>query len=395
MGPRARLGGLMTDRVAQWASLLDRLYPVADAETWDSVGLQVGDPADEVSAVLVCLDVTAATIAETIDRGAQLLLAHHPLLFRPLERLTPASAAGRLALQAARGGVSVVAAHTNFDAAVDGTTRPIVDALGLTDVQPLLPLRAGGDTVKLAVFVPQEATAAVMDAAFVAGGGQIGEYDDCSFRVLGTGSFRPSAQANPTVGARERRNEVTEERLEVVVPRWRMSSVIEAVVAAHPYEEVALDVYPLEPTPRAPARAKGLGRLGRLPHPMTVGAVAQRLRTALPSPHLRVAGDVRRDVTRVAACGGAGDSLIGAAIAADAELYITGDLRHHPTLDAMTQGLALIDAGHYATEAPAMASLIDRLQAGAADHGLTARLLASETSTEPWADVPDEEEPPL
>ena len=373
----------MADRVSDWLQVLHDAYPVADAEPWDNVGLQVGDPAATVEAVLVCLDVTAATLAEAADAGAALVVAHHPLLFRSLDQLTPASAAGRLALQAARAGIAVAAAHTNFDVASDGTTAPIERLLGITDAKPLTPAAARDGFVKLVVFVPVEATGAVMAAAFAAGAGGIGEYDECSFRVSGTGTFRPSAAANPAVGERGLRNDVPEDRVEMVLPSARASAVVDAVNAAHPYEEVALDVYPLAGIGRA-GPGKGLGRVGDLATPLTIAEAAQRLREGLPSPLLRAAGDPSRVVTRVAACGGAGDSLIAAAQAAGAELYVTGDLRHHVTLDALTMGMAVIDAGHYATESAALPALLERLTHGAREHGLQARLLPSAVSTEPW-----------
>ena len=372
----------MGDQVAQWLDVLHAAFPPGDAEAWDTVGLQVGDPADPVDAVLVCLDVTPATLAEAEAQGASLVVAHHPLFFRPLERLTPGSATGRLVLQAARAGLAVAAAHTNFDVAAEGTTEPIQRLLGMTDARPLT--KTGGGYAKVVVFVPVEATAAVMAAGFSSGAGGIGEYDECSFRVSGTGTFRPSDTANPAVGERGRRNEVAEDRVEMVVPTERTSAVVAAVTAAHPYEEAALDVYPLAGVGPGAAPPKGLGRIGDLATPMTVAEAARRLREGLPSPLLRAAGDPDRIVTRVAACGGAGDSLIGAAQAAGADLYVTGDLRHHVATDALTMGMALIDAGHYATEAAALPALVKRLTDGATERGLSARLLASSVSTEPW-----------
>ena len=372
----------MTDRVADWVAAIDAAYPFAQAASWDQVGLQVGDPQASVDGVLVCLDVTAETIAEAQQAGANLILAHHPLLFRPLERLTPDSAAGRLALAAASAGISVVAAHTNFDAAVDGTTAPVMSLLGIESATPL-EASSGGGLVKIVVFVPVESTGEVLRAAFDAGAGGIGDYDECSFRVTGTGTFRPSAQANPAVGERERRNDVAEDRVEMIVERRRASAAVAAITQAHPYEEVALDVYPLEGI-AADGPATGLGRVGDLPAPLPLREVARRLRDGLPSPLLRVAGDPDREVSRVAACGGAGDSLIEAALRAGADVYVTGDLRHHVTLDARTQGMALIDAGHFRTEAAALPSLLDAVRTAALDRGLSARLLASEAVTDPW-----------
>ncbi|MFP5380270.1 MAG: Nif3-like dinuclear metal center hexameric protein [Vicinamibacteria bacterium] len=265
-----------------------------------------------------------------------------------------------------------------------GSLRAAAAALGISDATPLVAAPPTSDTVKLAVFTPAEATGTVLAAAFAAGAGVIGEYDECSFRVSGTGTFRPSAAAAPAVGERERRNEVSEERLEVVVGRRVLADVVNAVIAAHPYEEVAFDVFPTEAVAHDGAAAKGTGRVGDLVEPLPLAEVAERLRARLPSPHLRYAGDPARPVARVAACGGAGDGYIGAAVAAGADVYVTGDLRHHVTLDALTQGMALIDAGHFATEAPAMATLMGTLEREAARRGLHARLLASAVRTEPW-----------
>lgn len=373
-----------TDTVGDWVRLTEACYPPEDAEDWDEVGLMVGAPEDPVRRVLVSLDVTPQVIAEAVEQGADLVVAHHPLLFRPLARLTPDTASGRVALQAARAGVAVLAAHTNFDTAEIGTSDPAVALLGLEAVTPLQAAAGGSADVKLVTFVPSADTPKVLAALSDAGAGVIGEYDRCSFRVAGTGSFRPSPQAHPHLGERETLNEVPEDRLEVVVPPALLREVVSALWAVHPYEEVAYDVYPLVPSDPARFR-KGLGRVGRLPEPLALREVAARLADGLPSPHLRVAGDLDREVRRVAVCGGAGDRLIDAARAAEADVFVTGDLRHHPALDALTTGLALIDAGHYATEAPALPALRERLSATAREHGLQAGLLASAVRTEPWA----------
>jgi len=267
---------MVADRLSQWIDVVASCYAPDTAAAWDSVGLQVGDPDDPVATAMVSLDVTPAVLDEAEQRSVDLVIAHHPLLFRPLPRLAPDTAAGALALRAARRGIAVLAVHTNFDAAVPGTTEPVVDALGLVDVTPLEPL-----------------------------------------------------DQDPSLG---------------------------------------------------------LGRIGTLPRTMAVRELADRLVAALPAPHLRVGGPLDRTVERVAACGGAGDSLLDAARVAGAELYVTGDLRHHVVLDALTMGLSVIDAGHHATEAAALPALRDRLAATASARRLAAGLLASTTTTEPWSD---------
>ncbi|MPZ86727.1 MAG: Nif3-like dinuclear metal center hexameric protein [Nitriliruptorales bacterium] len=393
-GVRKHPGVDTADRLADWIALVDARYPERDAAAWDHVGLQVGDPRDAVTAVLVCLDVTEATLEEAGRLGADLILAHHPLLFRPLPSLTPSTAAGRLALRAARSGIAILAAHTNLDAAVPGTSDPVAAILSLTGVRALAPQsgpRPG--RVKLVTFIPHDDTARVLGAMAEVGAGVIGEYDHCSFRVAGTGTFRPSAAAAPAVGERQRLNEVAEDRLEIVVTRDRLGAVVTALTGEHPYEEVAWDAYPLvDPPPPPEARDKGLGLVGMLPAPLTLRQVAATLAGRLPAPGLRVAGNLAATVRCVAVCGGAGDSLIPNALAAQADVYVTGDLRHHPALDARTMGLALIDAGHYATEAAALPAFRAALAATAGERGLRAQLLASEVSTDPWTTYPGEGE---
>lgn len=371
----------MPDTVAGWTALVHDLYPPEHAAEWDSVGLQVGDPVWGVERVLVTLDVTVPVVEEAAEVGHTLVLAHHPLLFRPLERLTPDTASGVIALAAARAQVAVLAAHTNLDVATDGagTSDPLVRLLDLTDVEPLTREQEPGRR-KLVTFVPGEHTDTVLDALAAAGAGVIGDYERCSFRVAGTGTFRPGPATDPHTGTVGADNEEAEDRLEVVVDRARVHDVVEALRAAHPYEEVAYDLYPLVGGTRA-----GLGRVGTLPSPLTLRALAARIRDDLPSPHLRFAGTPDRTVRRVAVCGGAGDSLIGAACSAGADVLVTGDLRHHPTLDAQALGLAVIDAGHHATESAALPTWVDRLTAAAGDWGLGAEVVPSQVVTVPWS----------
>lgn len=370
------------DTVGDWLALVDDLYPARHAASWDNVGLQVGDPAWPVERVVVALDVTPAVVEEAAGGPATLLLAHHPLLFRPLSAVTPATATGRTALLAATKRVAVAAAHTNLDVATDGagTSDPVARLLDLQDVRPLTSEHADGRRVKLVTFVPRDAVDMVLDAVSVAGAGTIGEYDRCSFQVSGTGTFRPREGTSPHVGDVGRDNTVDEVRLEVELPSSRAREVVRAMRDAHPYEEVAFDLYPLLEAPD-----HGFGRVGRLPSPMPLRAVAATIRDQLPAPHLRYAGEPDRLVRTVAVVGGAGDSLIGAAAAAHVDCYVTGDLRHHVTLDAMTQGLALIDAGHHATEAAAIPAWIARLEQAAGRRHLSARVVASAVDTVPWA----------
>lgn len=400
---------VVTDRVGDWVELVHDRYPPAHAAGWDNVGLQVGDPDWPVERVLIALDVTSDVIGEaasavaadrsdspvdtsgaasgdTAEDGtaSTLVLAHHPLLFDPIERLTPDSASGKIALAAAQARVAVLAAHTNLDVAVDGagTSDPVMRVLGIDDARPLTSETREAGEVKLVTFVPHEHVDAVLDGLAAAGAGVIGDYERCSFRVEGTGTFRPNRAASPHTGEVEEDNEVAEARIEMVVPHHRLGAARRALDRAHPYEEVAVDIYPLVAGGRV-----GFGRVGNLSGPRRLADVADTIRGQLPAPHLRYAGDPDREVTRLACVGGAGAALIPAARAAGAEVLVTGDLKHHTVLDAREMGLALIDAGHHATEVAALPAWIDRLRTDASERGLTAEVVASRTSTAPWQEV--------
>jgi dinuclear metal center YbgI/SA1388 family protein len=370
------------DTVQDWLTLVHDRYPPSQAASWDNPGLQVGDPDWPVERVLVSLDVTSQVIREAIDGPPTLVLAHHPLLFRPLTSVTPSTASGRVALLAARHGVAVAAAHTNLDVTLDGagTNDPVVRVLELVDPVPLTTELRDGERCKLVTFVPPEAIDTVLDAVSAAGAGHIGDYERCSFRVRGTGTFRPLDGADPYSGQGIGQDAAEQEdRVEVELPTRRIGPVVRALLAAHPYDEVAYDLVPL-----VDGATVGFGRIGALPQPRSLAEVADRIRRELPAPHLRFAGDPDRAIRTVAVVGGAGDSLIGAALGAGADVYVTGDLRHHVTLDAVEQGLALIDAGHHATESAAMPTWIERLTSAARDRGRSASVVASKVPTVTW-----------
>lgn len=361
--------------VGDWLAVLDELYPPAWAEEWDNTGLQVGHRPARADRVLVALDPTPEVIAEAKGRGCTLLVAHHPLLFRPLARLDLDHPVAGAAAAALRAGVAVAACHTNADVASPGVSDVLAEALGVRVDGPLQGTAAGA-RAKLVVFVPAAETAKVLDAVAGAGAGEIGEYTHCSYRVRGTGTFLPSERADPAIGDRGALNEVEEDRLEVVLPRERLGRVVQALLDVHPYEEVAYDVYPLGgPT------GLGLGRVGVLDEPLSGEALAARCRARLGAEP-RVAGVSEREVRRVALCGGAGASLVPEALRAGVDAYVTGDLKHHEALDAAAAGLLVVDAGHHATERPFVPHLAQRL--AEAGSGLGGEVVASEVPTDPF-----------
>lgn len=333
-------------------AICNQIAPEALAEEWDNVGLHAGHPDDEVDGVLLCLDLTPAVLAEACQAGFRCLIGHHPAIFRPLRSLRADRAEGHLLTELIRTGTAYYAMHTNLDLASPGTSDALGDLLGVGDREPLVRLErpVGERFFKLVVFVPLADVERVRAAIGDAGAGALGNYSHCSFATPGTGAFRPLEGARPAIGTVGTLERVAEERLEALVPARLLPQVVSAMLAAHPYEEVAYDILPLAPPPTG----AGLGRVGRLAEPCTLGELARRCETSLPTSHVAVVGDRDRHVARVALCGGSGGDLIDAAAAAGAEVLITGDVKHHQALHARDRGLALIDAGHYATERPVL-----------------------------------------
>jgi dinuclear metal center YbgI/SA1388 family protein len=343
--------------VATVVQFLEQWAPPELAADWDNVGLLLGDRDAEVQRLMTCLTVTPDTAAEAIEAGAQLIVTHHPILFRPLKRLTTATAEGRLLLPLVRAGVAVYSPHTAFDNAPGGINEVLAQRLELQD-KASLRRHAGPQEYKLVVFVPDADLARVSDALFAAGAGNIGQYSQCSFRLAGTGTFFGSEAAHPTVGQKGRREEASEWRLEVVCPETVLDQAVAAMRRAHSYEEPAYDVYPLQ-RKQAPC---GEGRIGTLPRPMRLGDLAQAAKERLMISRLQLVGDPEKRVETVAIACGAGGELLADALRARADVFLTGELRFHDYLAAEAHGLTLLLPGHYATERVGVEDLAARLQ---------------------------------
>jgi dinuclear metal center YbgI/SA1388 family protein len=368
--------------VAEVLAALEAAYPPALAADWDAVGLVCGDPADEVRSVLIAVDPVAATVAETVESAAQLLVTHHPLLLRGVHGVGADTPKGALVHRLVRAGAALFTAHTNADSADPGVSDALAAALGLIVEGPLQPAPEQ-DLDKIVTFVPVgPSITAVHEALSAAGAGQLGDYSHCSFATAGTGQFKPLTGANPTIGEVGQLERVAETRLEMVLPRHRRAAVVAALRAAHPYEEPAFDLLELAPIPSA----RGLGRIGSLPAPEPLSAFTERVATALPTTAwgVRAAGDPDRLVQRVAVCGGAGDSALQSAVAAGVDAYVTADLRHHPAAEhllAHPSGPALVDVAHWASEWPwceQAAAVIRAATGGSVD------VRVSTLRTDPW-----------
>jgi len=357
---------------------LERRYDPAWAAGWDAVGLVAGDPSARVRRVHFAVDPVAAVVEEAIERGAELLITHHPLLLEPVHGVPATTAKGRLVHRLIGAGVALFVAHTNADVACPGVSDALADALGLRDTAPL---RSESEPLdKIATSVPHRQTQAVLDALAAAGAGAIGDYTRCAWMTPGTGTFLPGAAAHPVIGSPGVIEAVPETRLEMVAPRSHRRAVIAALLAAHPYEEPAYDVLELVLLPGR----RGLGRLGELPTATTLRDFTRSAATSLPRTAwgVRAAGDPDRVVRRVAVCGGSGGELGPAAAAAGADVLLTADLRHHPVSEALEDGgLAYVDAAHWATEWPWLPAAARLLRADLVDTVVTT---VSELVTDPW-----------
>ncbi|NMH96404.1 Nif3-like dinuclear metal center hexameric protein [Pseudonocardia acidicola] len=376
----------MTARLADVTAVLEAAYPPALAQDWDAVGLVCGDPDDRVSSVLFAVDPVHETVDEAIGSGAQLLVTHHPLLLRGVHGVGADTPKGALVHRLIRAGTGLYTAHTNADSADPGVSDALAAAIGLEVEAPLQPA-AVDELDKIVVFVPVgPAITAVHEALSAAGAGQIGDYSHCSFATAGTGQFLPLEGANPAIGRVGKLERVAETRLEMVLPRHRRAAVVAALRAAHPYEEPAFDVLELA----APPSSAGLGRIGTLPAAEPLSAFTGRVNRGLPPTAwgVRAAGDPDRPIRRVAVCGGAGDSALGAAIAAGVDAYVTADLRHHPASEHLLAGSlpgrptpALVDVAHWASEWPWCAQAADVVRAAL---GGSVEVRVSRLRTDPW-----------
>lgn len=339
--------------VADVITQLGRIAPPSLAASWDNVGLLLGDRKSAVQKVLTCLTLTEAVAEEAIKSGVQLIVTHHPILFRGAKRLTADTSEGRMILSLARVGISVFSPHTCFDDGPSGINDQLAAVFQLNDVGPLR--TSVPEECKFVVFVPENDLPKVSDAIFAAGAGVIGQYHECSFRLAGTGTFFGSEAANPAVGQKGHREEVAEIRLEAVCPKSKVEAIVAAMRSTHSYEEPAYDVYPLVGV----GGRVGAGRVGMLANAVSLREFAAIVKRRLTASIVQVVGNPSRIVQRIAiACGAAGEFLDDAR-RAKADVFVTGEMRFHDYLAAEAAGLGLVLPGHYATERFAVAALAD------------------------------------
>ncbi len=370
--------------VGDVCTAMEAIAPLRLAQEWDNVGLLVGDRAAACRRVLLCIDTTPAVLAEAARLRCEMIVSYHPLIFRAVKHLRADSPdTDATAFEAIRRGIAVYSPHTALDAADGGTNDVLAGLCGLGDAGPFEFVAGGACGRKVVVFVPAEALDRVAGAMFAAGAGRIGEYEQCSYRLRGEGTFFGTDATNPAVGRKGRLERVEEIRLEMVAPPDRVPEVVAAIRASHPYETPAYDIYPLDAPP-----VRGIGRVGSLPPGTTLGALARLLkrrigialrqngvRNLLPrngpqrasrrrflTPFPLLVGDPKTRLRRAAICVGAAGRLpLDHRRSADADVIITGEIRHHDALTFLRMGRCAIALGHWESERPMLPVLANRL----------------------------------
>jgi dinuclear metal center YbgI/SA1388 family protein len=370
---------MKTAKISDILGIINKTFPTHLAESWDNVGLQVGDPTSEAARIMVSLDATAAVIDEALSSNCQLLVTHHPLIFKPQKSISTATAQGALIHTAIRSGLAIISMHTNYDIAEGGLNDVLAGQLGLLDCR-VLQVTSGQELVKLVVFVPEEHLDPVR-SALLPHAESLGAYRDCSFAAPGEGTFTPLEGAKPTIGRIGTREEVREYRLELLIDREKLPQALKTLLAVHPYEEPAFDIYPLANS----GIQRGLGRIGRLPETATLETYARLVAKQLDTPGVRFVGDPENRISKVALCSGGGSSVLRSAARIGAHVLVTGDIKYHDARDAEDLGIALIDAGHFPTEIIMAVAVQKQLQQKLQDSGFDGcRVLASSVEKDPY-----------
>lgn len=336
---------------------LDEWFPKRLAASWDNTGLLIGSKKAKVNRTLACLTVTLDVSAEATKWGADLVISHHPLMFKPIQKITDESLEGSILRMLCKNDVALYSPHTAHDGCLGGINDQLANLLGLVDIKPLFPA-SNPRTVKLVTFVPSTHLNAVSQALFAAGGGVVGKYSGCSFYTEGSGTFFGGDGSNPVVGAAGSAELVSEQRLEIVFTSCKIPEAISRLKSVHPYEEPAFDIYPLGPT----SASDGEGRIGHLETPTSLKIISQRLAKLVPVEMLQSVGHDNHQIKKVAIGCGASGEWIRAAKDQHADIFITGEMRYHDTLWAHQAGIAVIVMGHHASESFAMKNLVTRLQ---------------------------------
>jgi len=330
-------------KIKDVTNYLETIAPLAHQELYDNCGLITGDSESSVTGVIISLDCTEAVVEEAVEKGCNLIIAHHPIIFSGLKKITGASYVERTVIKAIQNHIAIYAIHTNLDNSLAGVNHHFAKLLNLNNLSILN--SKPGTLKKLVSFVPKNNTQEVLQALYKAGAGEIGNYSSCSFTVDGEGSFTPNERANPTIGSKGKPEHVAETRIEVLVPHHKANQIVVALKEAHPYEEIAYYITTLENN----NQAIGAGLVGQLPKELSVVEFLQHLKQTMQLEVIKFTKEFSGTIKTVAICGGSGSFLLKAALSAKADAYVSADFKYHEYFDAENK-LLICDIGHYESE---------------------------------------------
>lgn len=332
-------------------SFMEKRFPLELQESFDNSGFLVGDADKVISKALVCLDVNINVIEEASEYGADIIISHHPLIFKPMKCITSSDNTGRCIMELIKRNIALYSSHTCFDNARGGMNDILANMMGLKNIKVLCNDHKE-KLYKIAVFVPESHEQQVRCAMMDAGAGHIGDYSHCSFNIKGTGTFLPLEDTSPYIGTQGKLEKVNEVKIETIVKENMLEDVIKSMLHVHPYEEPAYDIYPLKNS-----LPSGTGRYGDLEEQCTLEELSEKCKDVFGAPYVTVAGDEKRLINKAAIVGGAGMDFARDAALKGCDVLITGDMKHHEAIDAVAMGISIIDAGHYYTEFSAMPEL--------------------------------------
>lgn len=335
----------MKAKVRDIIAVMEKHFPTYLAESWDNCGLQAGSLNSSANKIIISLDLDENILEQAIAHQADMIITHHPLLFKPIKFINYDKPPGNIIKRLIKNNISVYSAHTNLDSADRGVNQLLAETIGLRNIMPLDKSRQER-FYKLAVYVPVDSVNEVRKAINKAGAGFTGKYSDCSFRSRGIGTFMPRQGTRPYIGTTGEIEEVDEYRLETIVPEYLISEVLNEMHRVHPYEEVAYDLYLLANE----GHIFSLGRKGNLPVPMALKDFAAIVKERLRLDDVRVVGDLRRTISKVAVVSGSGADFLNSAREQGIEVMVTGDVKYHQAKDSDAAGVAVVDAGHQGTE---------------------------------------------
>jgi dinuclear metal center YbgI/SA1388 family protein len=346
-------------KIKDIAAVIEKIAPLKLAQDWDNVGLLIGDSQSDVKNVLLTIDITKEVLSEAVKQKAELIIAYHPVIWDGLKKITT-DGSSNIVYELIRSGIAVYSIHTALDSAVGGVNDGLAEIIGIQDAEPIGDYvnYPANDNYKLVVFVSVDSVAKVSNAIFAAGAGWIGNYSNCSFQAVGTGTFLPLEGAKPAVGKRGQLEKATEIRFETIVPAEKLEAVIAAMKKAHPYETPAFDVFKLYNN----SEKFGLGRIGKLTKPLFIKQIVGRIKDCTGAKAVGLVGNEKRLVKTTAVCAGSCGSIINSVIAANVDLYVTGELKHHQALAAQEAGLTCICLSHSVSERFILTKFAKQLQ---------------------------------